>query len=128
MRKIIDIDPAIVKDLKIMAVKVDKDLKNYIQDLLIRHVRKGRNGKYNYSHNPDRRQRSHGNASLLNSAYKISYFAARYYKEATGEALTKQEAINRWRMLRHPDKKIIQEVIKDIGREQKTLYSEISGK
>lgn len=42
MRKIIDIDPAIVKDLKIMAVKVGKDLKNYIQDLLIRHVRKAR--------------------------------------------------------------------------------------
>lgn len=34
MRKIIDIDPAILKDLKIMAVKADKDLKNYIQDLI----------------------------------------------------------------------------------------------
>lgn len=42
MRKIIDIDPAILKDLKIMAVKADKDLKNYIQDLLLKHVSKAK--------------------------------------------------------------------------------------
>lgn len=37
MRKIIDIPDGIVKELKILAVKNDSDLKNYIQDLVSRH-------------------------------------------------------------------------------------------
>ena len=36
MKKLIDIPDSIVKDLKILAVKNDKDLKNYIQDLILR--------------------------------------------------------------------------------------------
>ena len=40
MRKNIDIPDEIVKDLKKMAVDADKDLKNYIQDLLVEHVKK----------------------------------------------------------------------------------------
>lgn len=39
MRKNIDIPDEILKDLKILAVMADKDLKNYIQDLLVEHVR-----------------------------------------------------------------------------------------
>lgn len=39
MRKLIDIPEEIVKPLKILAVQADKDLKNYIQDLLIQHVK-----------------------------------------------------------------------------------------
>ena len=35
MRKLIDIPDEIVQDLKILAVKQNKDLKNYIQDVLI---------------------------------------------------------------------------------------------
>ena len=42
MRKLIDIPEEITKDLKILAVKADKDLKNYIQDLLINHVNKSK--------------------------------------------------------------------------------------
>lgn len=42
MRKNIDIPDAIVKDLKKMAVDADKDLKNYIQDLLVQHVKKNK--------------------------------------------------------------------------------------
>ncbi len=38
MRKLIDIKDKDVKPLKILAVKADKDLKNYIQDLLSKHV------------------------------------------------------------------------------------------
>ena len=38
MKKLIDISDEIVKPLKIMAVNNDRDLKNYIQDLLINHV------------------------------------------------------------------------------------------
>ena len=38
MRKLIDIDVDTLVALKIMAVYADKDLKNYIQDLLISHV------------------------------------------------------------------------------------------
>jgi hypothetical protein len=41
MKKLIDIPDEIVKPLKIMAIKDDRDLKNYIQDILINHVRKG---------------------------------------------------------------------------------------
>lgn len=39
MRKLIDIPEEILEDLQIKAVKAKKDLKNYIQDLLIEHVR-----------------------------------------------------------------------------------------
>jgi len=39
MRKNIDIKEEDVQPLKIMAVKVGKDLKNYIQDILSEHVR-----------------------------------------------------------------------------------------
>lgn len=39
MKKNIDIPDEIVKDLKKIAVDADRDLKNYIQDLLVEHVR-----------------------------------------------------------------------------------------
>lgn len=39
MRKNIDIKEDDVQPLKILAVKADKDLKNYIQDLLTDHVK-----------------------------------------------------------------------------------------
>lgn len=42
MRKLIDIPDEILKPLKILAVEEDTDLKNYIQDILVYHVRKGR--------------------------------------------------------------------------------------
>ena len=38
MKKLIDIPEEIVKPLKIMAVNKDRDLKNYIQDILVKHV------------------------------------------------------------------------------------------
>lgn len=39
MRKLIDIKDKDVLPLKILAVKANKDLKNYIQDILSEHVR-----------------------------------------------------------------------------------------
>lgn len=42
MRKLIDLPEDIAKDLKILAVMADKDLKNYIQDILIEHAKKNR--------------------------------------------------------------------------------------
>lgn len=39
MRKLIDIKPEDIQPLKIMAVKANKDLKNYIQDLLSEHAK-----------------------------------------------------------------------------------------
>ena len=39
MKKLIGIPDEIVKPLKIMAVHKDRDLKNYIQDILISHVK-----------------------------------------------------------------------------------------
>ena len=39
MKKLIDIPDEIVKPLKIMAVTNDRDLKNYIQDVLINHIK-----------------------------------------------------------------------------------------
>lgn len=46
MRKLIDIPDNIVKDLKILSIEADKDLKNYIQDLLIDHVEHSFTSKY----------------------------------------------------------------------------------
>jgi hypothetical protein len=42
MRKLIDLPDDIAKDLKVLAVLADKDLKNYIQDILIEHAKKNR--------------------------------------------------------------------------------------
>ena len=42
MRKLIDIPKDIKQDLQILAIKANKDLKNYIQDLLIKHVEQSR--------------------------------------------------------------------------------------
>lgn len=42
MKKLIDIPEEIVQDLKILAVKENKDLKNFIQDKLIDLVSEGR--------------------------------------------------------------------------------------
>jgi hypothetical protein len=39
MKKIIDIPDEIVQDLKILAVKKNKDLKNFIQDELVKLVK-----------------------------------------------------------------------------------------
>lgn len=39
MKKLIDIPDEIVKDLKMMAIYADKDLKNFIQDHLVSLVR-----------------------------------------------------------------------------------------
>jgi phosphopantothenate synthetase len=43
MKKIIDIPDEIVQDLKILAVKKNKDLKNFIQDELVKLVRDSKN-------------------------------------------------------------------------------------
>lgn len=47
MKKLIDIpeEDNIFRDLKILAVKADKDPKNYIQDLIIADVKKARENK-----------------------------------------------------------------------------------
>jgi phosphopantothenate synthetase len=45
MKKIIDIPDEIVQDLKILAVKKNKDLKNFIQDELVQLVRDSKNKK-----------------------------------------------------------------------------------
>jgi len=41
MKKIIDIKDTDIQPLKILAVKANKDLKNYIQDLLTKHIKNG---------------------------------------------------------------------------------------
>jgi len=45
MKKIIDIPDDKKQALQILAIKAGKDLKNYIQDLLIEHVAQGGDGK-----------------------------------------------------------------------------------
>ena len=44
LSKLIDIPGDIVQDLKILAVKANKDLKNYIQDELVKIVEASRKG------------------------------------------------------------------------------------
>jgi hypothetical protein len=39
IRKQIDLDREVIKELKILAAHADKDVKNYLQDLIVRHVR-----------------------------------------------------------------------------------------
>jgi hypothetical protein len=55
---------------------------------------------------------------MIHPAFIKSEIALRYYKKATGEALTRQAAVNRWRKLRNVDKKILRRVIDDIYLEQ----------
>tara|TARA_B100001093_G_scaffold94130_1_gene86318 strand:+ start:364 stop:492 length:129 start_codon:yes stop_codon:yes gene_type:complete len=40
MRKLIEIPDEILLPLKVLAIKEDTDLKNYIQDILVYHVKK----------------------------------------------------------------------------------------
>ena len=42
MRKLIDIPDEILIPLKVLAIKEDTDLKNYIQNILVYHVKKGK--------------------------------------------------------------------------------------
>jgi len=42
MRKLIDIPDELVKDLKILAAHADKDVKNYLQDFIIEHIKKNK--------------------------------------------------------------------------------------
>ena len=42
MRKLIEIPDEILIPLKVLAIKEDTDLKNYIQDILVYHVKKGK--------------------------------------------------------------------------------------
>lgn len=51
MKKLIDIPEEIIQDLKILAVKENKDLKNFIQDKLIDLVSEGRKKQKNDKRN-----------------------------------------------------------------------------
>lgn len=55
---------------------------------------------------------------MIHSAFIKSEIARRYYA-AAGEELSRQEAANRWRMLRNPNRKLLQKVIDEVTREQK---------
>lgn len=57
---------------------------------------------------------------MIHEAFTQSEIARRYYLEK-GERLSRQEAANRWRMLRKPDKDVLKKVIGDVVREQKKL-------
>lgn len=60
---------------------------------------------------------------MILKAYKKSEIARLYYNEL-GEKITNQDAVNRWRMLRNPDKKVLEKIFTSIYKEQKKcLYS-----
>jgi hypothetical protein len=42
MKKLVDIPQELIKDLKILAAHADKDVKNYLQDLIIEHIKKNK--------------------------------------------------------------------------------------
>ena len=42
MRKLIDIQDENLIPLKVLAIKEDTEMKNYIQDILVYHVKKGK--------------------------------------------------------------------------------------
>lgn len=60
MRKNIDIPDEIVQDLKILAVKENKDLKNFIQDHLILLVRGEKKEQKTSTNVKSKRSRSNG--------------------------------------------------------------------
>jgi mRNA-degrading endonuclease RelE of RelBE toxin-antitoxin system len=60
MRKNIDIPEEIVKDLKKMAVDADKDLKNFIQDLLVSIVRGQKKEQKTYTNVKSKQSGSNG--------------------------------------------------------------------
>ncbi len=45
IRKQIDLDKEVIRELKILAAHADKDVKNYLQDLVVQHVRDSKNKK-----------------------------------------------------------------------------------
>lgn len=55
---------------------------------------------------------------ILNEYYKKASIARLYFK-LKGENLDNKEAWNRWRMVRNPDKDILNKVIDAIYKEQK---------
>lgn len=57
---------------------------------------------------------------MIHPAFNKSEIARRYF-EIKGYKLSKQEAANRWRMLRNPDKSIIKKVIDRVYKEQLKL-------
>jgi hypothetical protein len=54
---------------------------------------------------------------MIHNAYDKSEVARRYYLLKTGEEIDKATAFNRWRMLRAPDLKILDEVRKQLTKE-----------
>ena len=60
MRKNIDIPEEIVKDLKKMAIDANKDLKNFIQDILILLVREQKTEQKTSTNIQSKRSRSNG--------------------------------------------------------------------
>ena len=60
MRKNIDIPEEIVKDLKKMAIDANKDLKNFIQDMLILLVRAQKTEQKTSTNIQSKRSRSNG--------------------------------------------------------------------
>lgn len=58
---------------------------------------------------------------MIHEAFNKSEVVKRYYLLKTGEEIDGQTAVNRWRMLRQPDKKVLNKVIADIAKEQKNI-------
>jgi hypothetical protein len=56
---------------------------------------------------------------MIHEAYNKSEIARRYF-ELKGETLTRQEANNRWKMVRNPDAEILKKVFDKVYKEQKT--------
>lgn len=57
---------------------------------------------------------------MIHEAYNKSEIVRRYF-ELKGEKLTKQEAANRWRMIRNVDLDVLEKVFSQINKEQKKL-------
>jgi hypothetical protein len=60
---------------------------------------------------------------MIHPAYNRSEIARRYFEEK-GETLSKDDAYNRFRMIRLFDKKILKKIFSDIQKEQKDILLE----
>jgi hypothetical protein len=59
--------------------------------------------------------------NMIIDAYNTSEIARRYYLLKTGESLSREQARNRWKMTRNPDKKILNKVFTEVLKEQKAM-------
>lgn len=94
-------------------IACDSDKVDYWERRLITYFKP----KYNFNHNPNRVERFGDMTSLIHPSYKASHFAKRYFHIQSGEDLTPQQAVNRWRKVRRVDFDVFRKTVESLHEE-----------